>query len=215
MPWQPGSPVSWALNLLTIVNGVAGVLQPRNAVGDDLPTRADVTPRRERVLQRLGAKLPVAAPISEEWLRDAVVERLPVLLAAARVLARNESEARDLVQATAEIALRRGAQLRDPKALTAWLLTIQTREALHLRRRLRGFISLDIVNAPSTEAPSPDASALHAAIRSLSPRVRAAVVLHYLAGLPVADVAAVLKVSPNTVKTQLRLGLAALRAELR
>lgn len=56
--------------------------------------------------------------------------------------------------------------------------------------------------------------AVRDALRSLSPRVRAAVVLHHMAGLPVAEVAAALGVSPNTVKTQLKVGLARLREVL-
>jgi RNA polymerase sigma-70 factor (ECF subfamily) len=156
-----------------------------------------------------------ASSFSEAWLRDAVTERLPMLLAAARALIGNDADARDLTQHTAEIALRRGGTLRDPAAITAWLLTIQAREAFGLRVRLRRWIDIGRVSLPSVPGPDPEALAIRAALQALPPRTRLAVVLHHMAGLPVADVAVALGVSQNTVKTQLRLGLARLREELR
>jgi RNA polymerase sigma-70 factor (ECF subfamily) len=45
--------------------------------------------------------------------------------------------------------------------------------------------------------------------------VRAAITLHYLEGYSVHETAAVLRVSDNTIKTQLKTGLARLRKELR
>jgi RNA polymerase sigma-70 factor (ECF subfamily) len=158
---------------------------------------------------------PASTAASEEWLRDAVTERLPMLLAAARALMGNDADARDLTQHTAEIALRRGGSLRDPAAITAWLLTIQAREAFRLRVRLRRWIDIGRVSLPSAPGPDPEALAIRVALQALPPRTRLAVVLHHMAGLPVADVALALGVSQNTVKTQLRLGLARLREELK
>ncbi len=66
-----------------------------------------------------------------------------MLLAAARVITLDKDEAEDLVQTTFEIALRRLDGLREPRALRAWLLTIQAREAFRVIRRLRRLVSLD------------------------------------------------------------------------
>ena len=158
---------------------------------------------------------PGVRAVDEAWLRDAVTEHLPMLLAAARALMRNDADARDLTQHTAEIALRRGAGLRDPAAITAWLLTIEAREAFRLRTRLRRWLDIGRVAIPAEPGPDPESVAVHAALRALPERTRLAVVLHHMAGLPVADVAVAMGVSENTVKTQLRLGLAKLRDELR
>jgi RNA polymerase sigma factor (sigma-70 family) len=57
-------------------------------------------------------------------------------------------------------------------------------------------------------------AALWQGIADLPPRIRAAMVLHYYADLPVADVAAALGVSSNTVKSQLQSGLQRLRGVL-
>ena len=149
---------------------------------------------------------------------QALQREAATLLAAARAITLDDAEAADIVQATFELALRHRASLRDPAAIRGWLLTIQTREAFRLRRRLSRFVRLDpIVDLGTPHATPPadaDQIAVREALRSLTPKVRAAVVLHHMAGLPVAEVAEALGVSPNTVKTQLRTGLARLREVL-
>ena len=139
----------------------------------------------------------------------------PTLLAAARYLSRSDADAADLVQATLEIAIRRRAQLRDPARLRSWLLAILTREAFRLRRRLRALVSLDgSVVEVAVAGTSDDDLAVRAAVAQLPARTRAAVVLHHMAGLSVAETAEAMGISENTVKTLLRLGLARLREVL-
>jgi RNA polymerase sigma factor (sigma-70 family) len=153
--------------------------------------------------------------------RDALVEELyghgPMLLAAARVITLDTEEAEDLVQTTFEIALRRIDGLREPRAVRAWLLTIQTREAFRVVRRLRRLVRLDgrvgEIAADGTDlARDLD---VRKALAGLPRRTRAAIALHYLAGLTVPETAIALGVSPNTVKSQLKAGLGRLREELR
>lgn len=141
----------------------------------------------------------------------------PVLLASARAFLRNEADARDLVQTTLEIASRRIGELRDPLALRPWLLAIQVREAFRLRRRLARFIHLApaVLDIQGSPGPDSDVIALRAALPKLPPRARAAVVLHYLGGLSVAEVARAMDISENTTKGHLKVGLARLREELR
>ena len=138
------------------------------------------------------------------------------LLAAARLICMNEAEAQDVVQVTFEIALRRGHTLRDRSALRAWLLAIGAREAVRRLRAMRRFIPLGPQYGEIPErGPGHDQTlALREGLRNLPRRVRAAIVLHYLAGYSVKETAQVLGVSENTIKTQLRTGLARLREEL-
>ncbi len=144
-----------------------------------------------------------------------LVALTPTLLAAARYLVRSEADAEDLVQSTLEIAVRRRDQLRDPEKLRAWLLAIETREAFRLRRRLRSLVSLDgrVLEAPAG-GRSDDDLAVRLAVAKLPARMRTAVVLHHLAGLPVSETADAMGVTENTVKTLLRLGLSKLREVL-
>jgi len=161
--------------------------------------------------------LAVAERDTQESIGDMLVEHGSVLLAAARLITLDDAEAQDLVQVTFEIALRRGHTLRDTGALRAWLLAIEAREAVRRVRSMRRFLSftphLHDIAAPE---PGRDQSlALREGLRSLPRRVRAAIALHYLAGYSVRETAVVLGVSENTIKTQLKTGLARLREELR
>jgi RNA polymerase sigma-70 factor (ECF subfamily) len=140
----------------------------------------------------------------------------PVLLAAARAITFDAVEAEDLVQTTFELALRNVHQLRDPGSLRPWLLTIQAREAFRVVRRLRrtfGLRGMVVELAGAGLAPA-DSLAIRDALRDLPPRMRAAIVLHHMAGLTVPQVARALDRSENTIRSQLRVGLQRLREAL-
>ena len=163
------------------------------------------------------ATLAVVEDESPALLGDLLAEHAPTLLAAARLITLDDAEAQDVVQVTFEIALRRGHTLRDPGALRAWLLAIETREAVRRVRSMRQFLSFS-PRLHDRAAPEPgrgESLALREGLRALPRRVRAAIALHYMEGYSVRETAAVLGVSENTIKTQLKTGLARLREELR
>lgn len=133
----------------------------------------------------------------------------------AYLILRDRQAAEDVLMDTLIAALDRGSALREAGALRSWLLRIATNLALGKRRRDRRVTWINVL--PETPAPQPDATdrlALLAGLADLPPRSRAAVVLHYYADLPIAEVAAVMGTSQNTVKTQLRTALGRLRASL-
>jgi RNA polymerase sigma factor (sigma-70 family) len=145
-----------------------------------------------------------------------IVRWAPELLAVARYLCRSESEAHDLVHTTLELGLRRLHQLRDPGKIRAWLISIETREASRWRRRVQRLVSLEttVRDLAAVDASFEGRVAIRDAVRRLPSRTRTAVVLHHMAGLSVSETASAMKVSENTVKSQLRLGLARLREDL-
>jgi RNA polymerase sigma factor (sigma-70 family) len=150
-------------------------------------------------------------------LAAALDEHRGALLAIARLLVRDEAEARDLVQQTLEIALRHLDELRDPARLGPWLTTIEAREAFRMRRRMARFVRLNEIWRTPQAIEAPDASsnvALKDALGRLPSRIRAALVLHHMAGLSVAETAHAMSVRPNTVKSQLKVGLRRLREML-
>jgi RNA polymerase sigma-70 factor (ECF subfamily) len=145
-----------------------------------------------------------------------VAEHGALLLALAHTITRNWSEAEDLYQSTVEIALRKADQLREPSAAKAWLVRIESREAFRLRERLRRFVSLELhVEELRDDRELGISVDLRRAIARLPPRTRAALLLHHYCGFSVEETAGALGVSPNTVKTQLRKGLARVREETR
>jgi RNA polymerase sigma-70 factor (ECF subfamily) len=130
----------------------------------------------------------------------------------AYLILRNATDAEDVLMDTLLTALDRGSSLRDAAAMRPWLLKIATNQALSRQRRLRRVTWLQLL--PDSPGPAFDTTehvALIQGLATLPIRSRAAVVLHYYADLPVAEVAAVMGTSQNTVKSQLRAGLSRLR----
>lgn len=135
--------------------------------------------------------------------------------AVAYLILRDRADAEDVLMDTLLAALDRGASLRDPNALRAWLLRIATNQALGRRRRnIRVLRVATPPDVPTQDRDTAEHVVLMAAIEALPERTRAAVVLHYYADLSVADVARAMGTSPNTVKTQLRQALERLRKSL-
>jgi RNA polymerase sigma-70 factor (ECF subfamily) len=135
----------------------------------------------------------------------------------AYLILRDRAAAEDVMVDTLIAALDRGSQLRDPKALRAWLLRIATNQALGSRRKGARIIHLHVLPDHPDPMAGPDAddrAALWEGVSALPPRMRAVVVLRYYADLPVDGVASAMGISPNTVKTQLKTALEHLRAAL-
>ena len=93
-----------------------------------------------------------------------------------------------------------------------WLVAIQVRELFRWSRRLRALVVAAAGEPDVVEMKT--FTDLRVALDSLPPRIRAAVVLHYMADLSVADTARALGTSENTVKSQLKVGLSRLKEAL-
>lgn len=159
-----------------------------------------------------GAAGPEARAADPDWVAT-LHEHGPLLLAAARAIAGDEAEAEDLVQVSFERALRAGPSIREPLAIRAWLLTVETREALRVVRRLRRTLRLDptVHELPVGGPDTSESFELREALGRLSRPIRAAVVLHHMVGLSVRETADALGVSETTAKARLATGLARLR----
>lgn len=140
------------------------------------------------------------------------------LQAVAYLILRDRPAAEDVVIETLLTAFERAGQIRDERALRAWLLRVATNKALSVRRVESRVVHLAVV--PDRAAPrdlagdATDRLALLDGVGSLPLQMRAAVVLRYYADLSVEDVAATLGKSPNTVKAQLQTALDRLRTHL-
>ena len=141
---------------------------------------------------------------------DRIATMRPRLLAIARSMRAREPE--DLVQSTIETAIRHADQLREEDKLWPWLVAIQVRELFRWSRRLRALVVAAAGEPDVVEMKT--FTDLRVALDSLPPRIRAAVVLHYMADLSVADTARALGTSENTVKSQLKVGLSRLKEAL-
>ena len=129
------------------------------------------------------------------------------------------AEAQDAVQEAFARALAQPAVLRRVDNPEAWLrrVAMNVARSRHRRRALFDRIvrSGRLPAAGAVPAISADHVALVAALQRLPRAVRETVVLHHIADLPVAEVAAVLGCSVESVKTRLVRGRRTLAQHLR
>ena len=143
--------------------------------------------------------------------------RMPALLRFGHALTGNPHDALDLVQSALERtgvrwrSVRRGG--RDPEA---YVRRAMVNSWVSRWRRLRRE-SL-VAGVPDRADPEPggllEREPLWQALRGLPPRQRAVIVLRYYEDLSEAEIAAVLGVSPGTVKSQTSKAMATLRRTL-
>ena len=131
------------------------------------------------------------------------------LVGLARLFVDHRDAAEDVVQ-EAFIRLARSLhRIEDPSKAAAYLRSIVLNLARdHNRRGL-----LDPVGVDELVAHRHDHRQIVAALRTLPRRQRDCLALHYLLELSVAEIGETLGLSPNSVKTHLKRGLAALRLD--
>lgn len=149
-------------------------------------------------------------------LYDSCYERLVL---AAYAMTNDLGAAEEITQEAFAVAYGRQNRVARTDSPEAWLRTVVVNLA---RRRFRRRATLDrILRRQQAEPPPPPRQPpgehldLHEAIRGLGQEHRTVVVLHYLADLPVDEVAAVLGVPVGTVKSRLSRARAALAERLR
>lgn len=128
----------------------------------------------------------------------------------------DRQEAQDVVQEAFCRALARWERVRDFDDPVAWVRRVAWNLATSHARRLGVVAAFRRRHRVEHDPPpSPDHVALVAALRELPERQRHAVVLHYLADQPVAEIARSMGAEVGTVKVWLHRGRAALAALLR
>jgi RNA polymerase sigma-70 factor (sigma-E family) len=138
----------------------------------------------------------------------------------ARFYVDDKTAAEDLVQEAFIRFARHQGRIRERDRATAYLRSIVINLARDHNRR--GLVSWrhrppaqpDAPSAAETAEQRAERAAVVTALRSLPRRQRDCVTLRYYYDLPVADIAATLGLSTNTVKTHLQRGLDALAATL-
>ena len=125
------------------------------------------------------------------------------------------AQAQDLVQEAFARALPRWDRLSTYDEPLAWVRRVAWNLATSRWRQLR---RLDLLVARHRPEPVPEPSSdrvdLNAALATLAPRLRRALVMHYLADMSVVEIAAHELVAVGTVKSWLHRGRAALAAAL-
>jgi RNA polymerase sigma-70 factor, ECF subfamily len=136
---------------------------------------------------------------------------------AAHLILRDHELARDAVQEAMVRAWRDLPTLRDVERFDAWLHRLLVNACFDLarRRKRRAFeVELTTIHTPTTADFSRgvvDRDALDRALRALEPEWRAVVVLHYYLGMPMPDVASILRIPLGTAKSRLHRAIGVLR----
>ena len=99
-----------------------------------------------------------------------------------------------------------------PEYFRAWLTRIVINECHNISRHRKRVIPAPDIRLPAN--PPPDLTPLYDNLMDLPEKLRLPLLLHYLEGFPLADVARILRVPEGTVKSRLYQARKALKLQL-
>jgi len=161
-------------------------------------------------------------PMNNEAFTQLVDAHYAALYRFALSLARNATDASDLVQQTFFIWATKGDALRDESKAKSWLFTTLYREFLRGRRRDARSTSFEDL-PPAEKDPAGedvdrvarlDAATVMASLQAVDEGFRAPLTLFYLEDLSYVEISACLEIPIGTVMSRLSRGKAQLRAIL-
>ena len=122
----------------------------------------------------------------------------------------------DAIQECILRAIRKRDSLRDESAFEGWMIRILINECYATLRRFRREQLTDELPEPQPEPqPDPDAnSEVFQALFSLKRDLRLPLVLHYVEGYPLEEIARILRVPTGTVKSRMSRARKRLKMEL-
>lgn len=122
----------------------------------------------------------------------------------------NEEDARDMVQETYLRYMRTAPRLRDAEHEKAWLLTVAMNLCHNHLRQRKAHATLPLESVAEPVAQTEDTPLLDR-LMTLPDKVRVVVLLHYVEGYKVREIAARLHLNQSTVKMRLQKGRQLLR----
>ncbi len=159
---------------------------------------------------------PWQPPIDQAGFAALMREHQTMVYSLAYHFLHNRAAAEDLTQ-DVFLRLYQGlANIQSTAHLKHWLRQATCRRCIDATRRarLRRFLSLGSTPEPATEMPLADPAMerkLRAMVAALPPKLRMTVILRYQEDLEPAEIAELLEIPINTVKSSLRRSLARLR----
>ena len=131
----------------------------------------------------------------------------------ARSYLRGEHDCLDAVSEAILKAWQKRETLRNEQYFGTWLCRIVIRECVNILRKQKRLIPMDTV--PGIYEAETENMELKQALDALSEGHRIAVVLHYMEGYPVKEVARILRLSTGTVTSRLHYARKQLRTLLK
>ena len=150
--------------------------------------------------------------MKNEEFTQAILGMTDTLYRVASTQLRQRADREDAVQECLRKAWEKRHRLREERYLQTWVIRILLNECHTIQRRMTRILPTEDVPAVhhhQEEGP------LKAALLQLEERYRMPILLHYVEGYSVAEVAKILRVPQGTVKTWLSRGRKALKAILK
>lgn len=139
--------------------------------------------------------------MTAEVFAQRIVEMQPTLYRVSYSLLQQPHDRDDAVQECIRKAWEKQARLRDERTMKAWVTRILINECYNvLRHRQRETPAEELPELPMPLDAQP---ALHDAVQRLNDKLRVPVVLHYMEGYELTEIACMLRVPTGTVKTRL------------
>ena len=154
--------------------------------------------------------------LDREQFTAAVLDAEPTLYRVAKTMLHQEQDCADAAQQAILRAWEQLDTLRSARYFKTWLVRILINECRTILRRQKRIAPYDAAAAEAIPAPAAeDHSDLYAAITALDEKLRLPVELYYLEGFKTREIAVLLGVPENTVKTRLRTAREQLRRDLK
>jgi RNA polymerase sigma-70 factor, ECF subfamily len=180
------------------------------------------------IATRDGELLKLAAAGDADAFDALLSPRLDRLFRMAVAITRSEADARDATQDACVLAWRELPRLRDRARFDPWLSQILVNSCrMLLRSKRRGAVREISMDDPARPASGSDpavpaevdrlgeSEAIRAAFERLDPAVRSLLVLHYVEGRPLAEIAQVMGSPVGTIKWRLSNARGALEKALK
>ena len=139
--------------------------------------------------------------MTAEVFAQRIVEMQPTLYRVSYSLLRQSHDRDDAVQECIRKAWERQTRLRDERTMKAWVIRILINECYNVLRR--GQRETPAEELPEPKAPPDAHPVLHDAVLCLNDKLRVPVVLHYMEGYELTEIAGMLHVPTGTIKTRL------------
>ena len=135
----------------------------------------------------------------------------PVIYRVCRAQLSSSHDREDAAQEAVLRAWEKRNGLREPRFFETWFVRILINACHDIQRRSRRTVTMD---APPERAPEPENRDLALALTALEEKQRMCVLLHYIEGYSVREVARILGIGESAVKLRLMRGRRKLREML-
>ena len=149
--------------------------------------------------------------LEERPFTQKLLESEPMLYRIACALLRSEADRQDAMQETALKAWKNRASLREEQYFRTWISRIMVNECHNLHRKNSRYVPVE--ELPDRPAPDSGEQETRLMLESLPEKQRVPLVLHYLEGFSLEEIARVQHISLALVKYRMHQARKALRVE--